>query len=174
VTGIDETPVEATDVGVMMAFAQKVIVVPGYGMAVAQAQHEGLGTGQLLIERGVTGEVRDPSGRRSHARSHERAARRGRRAVRHHLPTSTRSTPSSKLADVASSSARTTSSNRSRAPTKASPIYGMPILNVDKASRNVIVVKRGKAPGSPASRTLSSMPTTRACSMPTVSVPRSI
>ena len=32
-------PIEAADVGVMMAFAQKVIVVPGYGMAVAQAQH---------------------------------------------------------------------------------------------------------------------------------------
>src|SRR4030095_14359321 len=33
-------PIEATDVGVMMAFAQKVIIVPGYGMAVAQAQHK--------------------------------------------------------------------------------------------------------------------------------------
>ena len=32
-------PIEATDVGVMMAFAQKVVIVPGYGMAVAQAQH---------------------------------------------------------------------------------------------------------------------------------------
>jgi len=33
-------PIEASDAGVMMAFAQKVIVVPGYGMAVAQAQHK--------------------------------------------------------------------------------------------------------------------------------------
>ena len=33
-------PIEAADVGVMMAFAQKVIIVPGYGMAVAQAQHK--------------------------------------------------------------------------------------------------------------------------------------
>src|SRR6185436_18665897 len=33
-------PIEAPDVGVMMAFAQKVIIVPGYGMAVAQAQHK--------------------------------------------------------------------------------------------------------------------------------------
>jgi len=33
-------PIEASDVGVMLAFAQKVIIVPGYGMAVAQAQHK--------------------------------------------------------------------------------------------------------------------------------------
>ena len=33
-------PIEAADVGVMMAYAHKVIIVPGYGMAVAQAQHK--------------------------------------------------------------------------------------------------------------------------------------
>ncbi len=37
-------PIEATDVGVMMAFAQKVIIIPGYGMAVAQAPTQSLGT----------------------------------------------------------------------------------------------------------------------------------
>ena len=46
-------PIEASDAGVMMAFAQKVIVVPGYGMAVAQAQHKVWELSQLLIERGV-------------------------------------------------------------------------------------------------------------------------
>ena len=46
-------PIEAADVGVMMAFAQKVIIVPGYGMAVAQAQHKVWELCQLLIERGV-------------------------------------------------------------------------------------------------------------------------
>ena len=45
--------IEAADVGVMMAFAQKVIVVPGYGMAVAQAQHKVWELCQLLIDRGV-------------------------------------------------------------------------------------------------------------------------
>ena len=45
-------PIEASDVGVMLAFAQKVIVVPGYGMAVAQAQHKIWELCQLLIERG--------------------------------------------------------------------------------------------------------------------------
>src|SRR5260370_721353 len=47
-------PIEASDVGVMMAFASKVIVVPGYGMAVAQAQHKIWELCQLLIDRGVT------------------------------------------------------------------------------------------------------------------------
>src|SRR5207249_10548443 len=46
-------PIEASDAGVMMAFASKVIVVPGYGMAVAQAQHKVWELSQLLIERGV-------------------------------------------------------------------------------------------------------------------------
>ena len=47
-------PIEGSDVGVMMAFAQRVIVVPGYGMAVAQAQHKIWELCQLLIDRGVT------------------------------------------------------------------------------------------------------------------------
>src|SRR5256884_7726705 len=45
-------PIEASDAGVMMAFASKVIVVPGYGMAGAQAPHKGWGLGQLLLDRG--------------------------------------------------------------------------------------------------------------------------
>ena len=46
-------PIEAPDVGVMMAFADKVLIVPGYGMAVAQAQHKVWELAQLLISRGV-------------------------------------------------------------------------------------------------------------------------
>ena len=46
-------PIEATDVGVMMAFAQKVIIIPGYGMAVAQAQHKVWELSQLLLDKGV-------------------------------------------------------------------------------------------------------------------------
>ena len=46
-------PIEASDAGVMLAYAQSVIVVPGYGMAVAQAQHKVWELCQLLIDRGV-------------------------------------------------------------------------------------------------------------------------
>ena len=33
-------PIDATDAGIMMAYAERVMIVPGYGMAVAQAQHK--------------------------------------------------------------------------------------------------------------------------------------
>ena len=46
-------PSDAADVGVMMAFADKVLIVPGYGMAVAQAQHKVWELAQLLKGRGV-------------------------------------------------------------------------------------------------------------------------
>ncbi|MGH8472359.1 MAG: NAD(P)(+) transhydrogenase (Re/Si-specific) subunit beta, partial [Gammaproteobacteria bacterium] len=45
--------IEASDVAVMMAFAERVIIVPGYGMAVAQAQHKIWELTELLEERGV-------------------------------------------------------------------------------------------------------------------------
>ncbi len=75
-------PIEASDVGVMMAFASKVIVVPGYGMAVAQAQHKIWELCQLLHRARRAGELRHPPGRRPHARPHERAAGGSRRALR--------------------------------------------------------------------------------------------
>ena len=49
-----QKPIEASDAGVMMAYSQKVIVVPGYGLAVAQAQHKVWELSQLLIDHGVT------------------------------------------------------------------------------------------------------------------------
>jgi H+-translocating NAD(P) transhydrogenase subunit beta len=72
----------ADDVAAMMAYAERVVIVPGYGMAVAQAQHKIWELAQVLRERGRQGEVRDPSGGRPHAGPHERAAGRGRRALR--------------------------------------------------------------------------------------------
>ena len=47
-------PIDADDAGVMMAYGSKVIVVPGDGMAVAQAQHKIWELAQLLQKRGVT------------------------------------------------------------------------------------------------------------------------
>ena len=59
--------------GVMMAFASKVIVVPGYGMAVAQAQHKIWELCQLLIDRGVTVKLAIHPVAGTHAWTHERA-----------------------------------------------------------------------------------------------------
>ena len=52
VTGTQKA-IEASDAGVMMAYSQKIIIVPGYGMAVAQAQHKVRELSQLLIDHGV-------------------------------------------------------------------------------------------------------------------------
>src|ERR1700734_3544687 len=52
VTGTQKA-IEASDAGVMMAYSQKIIIVPGYGMAVAQAQHKVWELTQLLIDHGV-------------------------------------------------------------------------------------------------------------------------
>ncbi|MGH8154783.1 MAG: NAD(P)(+) transhydrogenase (Re/Si-specific) subunit beta, partial [Rhodanobacteraceae bacterium] len=46
-------PIDASDAAVMMAYAERVAIVPGYGMAVAQAQHKVWEFAKLLIERGV-------------------------------------------------------------------------------------------------------------------------
>ncbi len=52
VTGTQKA-IEPSDAGVMMAYSQKIIIVPGYGMAVAQAQHKVWELTQLLIDHGV-------------------------------------------------------------------------------------------------------------------------
>ena len=66
----------------MLGYADKVVFVPGYGMAVAQAQHELHALADLLETRGVEVSVRHPPGGGANARPHERAARRGERSLR--------------------------------------------------------------------------------------------
>ncbi len=68
----------AADAAIQMAYANQVIVVPGYGLAVAQAQHAVKDLANLLEEQWCDGEIRDPPRRRPDARAHERAAGRGR------------------------------------------------------------------------------------------------
>ena len=102
-------PIEANDAASLLYLRRKVIIVPGYGMAVAQAQHKIWELSQQLIKRDKKREVRDPSGRRPHARPHERAARRSRRAVRPDRRHGRRQSGISELRRRASSSAPTTS-----------------------------------------------------------------
>ena len=64
-----------------MSQADQVIIVPGYGMAVAQAQHALREMADLLKKEGVRGQICHPPGRRTHAGPHERAAGRGQRAL---------------------------------------------------------------------------------------------
>ena len=83
--GAEQKPVKlgsAEDAAYLMKNASKVIIVPGYGMAVAQAQHALARDGRRAEEGGRRGQIRHPSGGGPHAGAHERAARRGQRALR--------------------------------------------------------------------------------------------
>ena len=98
----------ADDVAIQLAYAQSVIIVPGYGLAVAQAQHAVRELAELLESQGRRRQVRDPPGRRPDAGAHERPPRRGERALSRSSRRWTRSTPSSIGPTWRSSSAPTT------------------------------------------------------------------
>jgi H+-translocating NAD(P) transhydrogenase subunit beta len=138
-------PIEASDVGVMMAFAQKVIVVPGYGMAVAQAQHKIWELCQLLIERGVTVKFAiHPVAGRMPGHMNVLLAEAG---VPYDLISDLDEINAEfETADVALIIGANDVVNPVARTDKSSPIYGMPILNADKG-KNVIVIKRGQGAG---------------------------
>ena len=138
-------PIDASDVGVMMAFAQKVIIVPGYGMAVAQAQHKIWELVQLLIDRGVMVKFAiHPVAGRMPGHMNVLLAEAG---VPYDLIADLDEINSEfETADVALIVGANDVVNPVARTDKSSPIYGMPILNADKA-KNVIVIKRGKGTG---------------------------
>ena len=138
-------PIEATDVGVMMAFANKVLIVPGYGMAVAQAQHKVWELTQLLVDRGVDVKFAiHPVAGRMPGHMNVLLAEAGvPYDIIYDLDEINSEFPTADVAliiganDVVNPVARTDPS---------SPIFGMPILDADHA-RNVIVIKRGQGAG---------------------------
>jgi len=144
VTGTQKS-IEASDAGVMMAYAQKIIVVPGYGLAVAQAQHKVWELAQLLIDRGV--QVRfaiHPVAGRMPGHMNVLLAEAG---VPYDLISDLDEINAEfETADVALVIGANDVVNPDARTNKSSPIYGMPILNADKA-KNVIVIKRGQGQG---------------------------
>src|SRR6267154_3964910 len=138
-------PIEASDVGVMMAFASKVIVVPGYGMAVAQAQHKIWELCQLLIDRGVNVKFAiHPVAGRMPGHMNVLLAEAG---VPYDLISDLDEINAEfETADVALVIGANDVVNPDARANRSSPIFGMPILNADKA-KNVIVIKRGQGQG---------------------------
>ncbi|MDA9109330.1 NAD(P)(+) transhydrogenase (Re/Si-specific) subunit beta [Woeseiaceae bacterium] len=137
--------IDASDVGVMMAFANKVLIVPGYGMAVAQAQHKVWELTQLLIDRDVDVKFAiHPVAGRMPGHMNVLLAEAG---VPYDIIYDENEINSEfESADVALIIGANDVVNPVARTDPSSPIYGMPILNADYA-KNVIVIKRGQGAG---------------------------
>ena len=143
--GLTVRSVTAEDAALRLAYAQRVIIVPGYGMAVAQSQHAVRELAEQIEKRG--GEVKYAI--------HPVA---GRMPGHMNVLLAEANVPYDRLydmeeingefagADVALVIGANDVVNPAARTDPASPIYGMPILNVDQA-QSVIVLKRGMSPG---------------------------
>jgi H+-translocating NAD(P) transhydrogenase subunit beta len=138
-------PVEAGDAGINMRYASKVIIAPGYGLAVAQAQHKLYEFVKLLQANDV--EVKfaiHPVAGRMPGHMNVLLAEAG---VPYDIIYDMEDINNEfKEADVAIVIGANDTVNPAARTNKSSPIYGMPILNVDQA-KQVYVVKRGQGKG---------------------------
>jgi NAD(P) transhydrogenase subunit beta len=140
-----QKPAEAGDAAVNMRYASKVIIAPGYGLAVAQAQHKLYEFVKLLQDAGV--EVKfaiHPVAGRMPGHMNVLLAEAG---VPYDIICDMEDINGEfKEADVAMVIGANDTVNPAARTNKSSPIYGMPILNVDKA-KQVYVIKRGQGKG---------------------------
>jgi NAD(P) transhydrogenase subunit beta len=143
--GGEMSPIDAEDAALRLAYASKVIVVPGYGLAVAQAQHQVRELADLIEKRG--GDVRfaiHPVAGRMPGHMNVLLAEAG--------------VPYDKLVDMEDINERFQEAdvalvvgandvvNPAARTNPASPIFGMPILKVSEA-KSVIALKRGQGKG---------------------------
>jgi H+-translocating NAD(P) transhydrogenase subunit beta len=140
-----QKPIDASDVAVMMAYAEKVVVVPGYGMAVAQAQHPIWELCKRLIDKGVKVKFAiHPVAGRMPGHMNVLLAEAG---VPYDLIADMDDiNPEFPTVDVSLVIGANDVVNPSAKTDPTSPIFGMPILDVG-LSKNVIIVKRGKGTG---------------------------
>jgi NAD(P) transhydrogenase subunit beta len=135
----------AEDVAVMLAYARRVVFVPGYGLAVAQAQHDVRALADLLQERGVDVRyaIHPVAGRMP---GHMNVLLAEANVPYDQLYEMDQINPEFAQTDVAVVVGANDVVNPSARNEPGSPIYGMPILDVDR-SANVVVIKRSMSPG---------------------------
>jgi H+-translocating NAD(P) transhydrogenase subunit beta len=135
----------ADDVAVMLAYANKVIFVPGYGMAVAQAQHSVKALADQLEKRGVkvAYAIHPVAGRMP---GHMNVLLAEANVPYNQLLDMEDVNPEFATTDVALVIGANDVTNPAARNVTSSPIYGMPILDVDKAA-NVVVLKRSMRSG---------------------------
>jgi H+-translocating NAD(P) transhydrogenase subunit beta len=135
----------ADDLAVQLAYAQKVIIVPGYGLAVAQAQHAVRELADILQERGVTVKyaIHPVAGRMP---GHMNVLLAEANVPYDDLFEMDEINDEFAQTDVALIIGANDVTNPAARDDPSSPIYGMPILNVDQA-QNIVVLKRSMKSG---------------------------
>ena len=135
----------AEDLGTLLAYSQRVIIVPGYGLAVAQAQHAARELADVLEKRGVNVEyaIHPVAGRMP---GHMNVLLAEANVPYEQLKEMDQVNDEFKNADVALIVGANDVVNPAARSTPGSPIYGMPILNADQA-KNIIFMKRSMRPG---------------------------
>ena len=133
------------DVGTMLAYARKVIIVPGYGLAVAQGQHALKELADELEKRGVEVEyaIHPVAGRMP---GHMNVLLAEANVPYEQLKEMDEINGEFPSTDVALVVGANDVVNPAAHTTPGSPIYGMPILNVDQA-KNIVFMKRSMRPG---------------------------
>jgi NAD(P) transhydrogenase subunit beta len=136
---------DAADVAIQLAYASKVVVAPGYGMAVAQAQHTVRELADELERRGVRVDyaIHPVAGRMP---GHMNVLLAEADVPYDHLKEMDEINPEFPQTDVALVIGANDVTNPAAREQQDSPIYGMPILDVDKAAQ-VIVLKRSMNTG---------------------------
>ena len=147
-TTVSDRPVKSAgpaDVAILLAYAQRVIIVPGYGLAVAQAQHTLRQLVDLLEERGVQVDyaIHPVAGRMP---GHMNVLLAEAQVPYEQLKEMDEIDPEFKQADVALVVGANDVVNPAAETTPGAPIYGMPILHANQA-RQVVFMKRSMRPG---------------------------
>jgi NAD(P) transhydrogenase subunit beta len=136
---------DATDIGTLLAFSRKVLIVPGYGLAVAQAQHVVVELARALEARGVevAYAIHPVAGRMP---GHMNVLLAEADAPYEDLKEMDQANDEFPSTDVALVVGANDVVNPAARDDPGSPIYGMPILDVDRAA-NVVFLKRSMRPG---------------------------